>query len=128
MFDHDRLDAYRLSRQFNGRIHKLASKIPKGRSDLVHQLQRAGASISLNLAEGSGEYAPREKARFYRIARRSGTECAAVLDLLVDTELVREEEIAPARQLLEQIVAMLVKLIVAFERSRKEKGKGRGHV
>ena len=47
---------------------------------LADQLRRASTSISFNIAEGAGEYAPADKARFYRIARRSATESAAILD------------------------------------------------
>ena len=34
----------------------------------------------MNLAEGAGELSPSEKARFYRMALRSATECAAIID------------------------------------------------
>ncbi len=52
-----------------------------GRAYLSDQLQRAALSIALNIAEGAGEYAVDEKARFYRMAKRSATECAGVLDV-----------------------------------------------
>ena len=49
--------------------------IPRGRQYLSDQLQRAVLSISLNIAEGSCQYAIDEK-RFYRMAKRSATEWA----------------------------------------------------
>ncbi len=69
----------------------------------------------MNLAEGSGEYSPLEKARFYRIARRSATESAAGLDYLVDVELACEEEIEDLLNLLRRLVGMIVLLIRANE-------------
>jgi 23S rRNA-intervening sequence protein len=51
------------------------------RAYLTAQLQRAGTSIALNSAEGAGEFSPHEKSRFYRMAKRSGTETAAILDV-----------------------------------------------
>lgn len=35
----------------------------------------------ITIAEGAGEYARYEKHRFYRMAKRSATECAAILDI-----------------------------------------------
>ncbi|WP_372371584.1 four helix bundle protein [Candidatus Uabimicrobium sp. HlEnr_7] len=55
--------------------------LPKGHSHLSNQLQRVALSISLNIAEGAGEFSSAEKARFYRIARRSTTECASIIDI-----------------------------------------------
>ena len=61
---------------------QLADRFPRCRAYLSDQLRRAVASIPLTLAEGAGEFAPADKARFYRMARRSATETAAVLDVL----------------------------------------------
>jgi four helix bundle protein len=36
--------------------------------------------LEINIAEGAGEFAPEEQARFYRMARRSATESATILD------------------------------------------------
>ncbi len=73
-FDHERLDVYQVALQFVILAHKMVDKLPKGYSYLCNQLQRASLSISLNIAEGAGEFSSADKARFYRIARRSATE------------------------------------------------------
>ena len=54
-----------------------------GLRHLRDQYHRATTSICLNVAEGAGEFARNEKARFYRMALRSTTECSAILDILV---------------------------------------------
>ncbi len=87
---------------------------PQDRPDdaLADQLHRAGTSIPLNIAEGAGEFAKNEKARFYRIARRSATEAAAILDVLRRLQLSRSERLDQGRALLLRIVAMTTAMIL----------------
>jgi four helix bundle protein len=84
--------------------------LPSGRAALSDQLDRAAVSIAMNIAEGAGEFAAREKARFYRIARRSATECAAILDVARRLGVVGNEPVEAAKEQLRAIVAMLVAL------------------
>ncbi len=84
--------------------------LPRGRGYLADQLQRAATSIPLDVAEGAGEFGPAEKARFYRIARRSATECAAVLDVCRRLEITTEDRGCVGRELLVRVVSMLVRL------------------
>jgi four helix bundle protein len=79
-FTHDRLDVYRASTTFLTQADSVAANLPRGRAYVADQLRRAALSIALNVAEGAGELAAADKARFYRMARRSATECAAILD------------------------------------------------
>ncbi len=122
-FDHDRMPAYQLARELNAGCSKLLSKLGGGRGDLADQLRRAAASIPLNLAEGAGEFAPKEKARFYRMARRSGSECAAILDALVDSNQVTAAAAAPLRAKAASVVAMLVLLVKAMARAEARQGR-----
>lgn len=80
-FDHERLDVYAAALDFISLTHDIVARFPKGRSSLADQLERAATSIALNIAEGCGEYSPKEKSRFYRMALRSAAERAAVLDV-----------------------------------------------
>src|SRR5690606_36934984 len=84
--DHERLDGYHLARELARKCRTLLEQVPPGRADLVDQCRRTTMSVPLNIAEGAGEFAPKEKARFYRMARRSATETAAILDHMVDLE------------------------------------------
>src|SRR5687767_3446368 len=108
--DHERLDVYRVALEFVVVASEVAERMPKGRAYLADQLQRAATSIVLNIAEGAGEFAPAEKARFYRIARRSATESAAVLDVCRKLNLDDAKLHAAGREHLLRIVAMLVRL------------------
>ncbi len=47
--------------------------------------------------------------RFYRMARRSATETAAILDILDRRQAVAASVLAPALELLERVVAMLAR-------------------
>src|SRR3990172_8149091 len=64
------------------------------------QLQRAGTSVSLNIAEGAGEYSGSEKGRFYRMAKRSATECAGIFEICDRLELIEEGRYLKAGELL----------------------------
>lgn len=81
----------------------------------VDQLERSTVSIVLNIAEGAGEFAKREKARFYRIARRSATESAAALDVVGRLELAPMSNLEAAKAKLEEIVSMLIQLAKRLE-------------
>jgi four helix bundle protein len=72
-FDHERMEVYRLALGFVRAASAIRSSLAAGRGALADQLDRASISIPLNIAEGAGELARREKARFYRMARRSVT-------------------------------------------------------
>ncbi len=110
-FDHDKLDVYRAARAFIIVANDTVEQLPRGRGHLADQLQRASTSIPLNIAEGAGEFSRADKARFNRIARRSGTECAAILDVCSDLKVVSEERHAAGRELLLRITAMLVGMV-----------------
>lgn len=72
-FDHERLDVYRVSIDFVVCANDFVEGLPRGRAYLANQLQRAATSVPLNIAEGTGEFSGAEKARFYRMAKRSAT-------------------------------------------------------
>jgi four helix bundle protein len=111
-FEHERLDVYKAAIKFVAVVDELVELLPKGRGHLADQLERAATSILLNIAEGAGEFAGNEKARIYRIARRSATECAAILDICRARKLVPEARLDVGRDLLVRTVAMLTKMIL----------------
>lgn len=75
-FDHEKLDVYQIAIDWVSLAQDIAEALPgKGKGTLTDQLQRAASSIPLNIAEGAGEFSGAEKARFYRMAKRSVTEC-----------------------------------------------------
>jgi four helix bundle protein len=111
LFDHERLDVYQAAIEFVMLSDEILEELPRGRAYLVDQLQRASSSIILNIAEGAGEYARYEKHRFYRMAKRSATECAAILDIGQKLNLIEAKKLNNARDLLFRIVSMLIKMV-----------------
>lgn len=114
-FDHERLHVYQAARRFNRAIARLLDEIPRGHADSKDQLKRAAKSITRNLAEGSGKWTVKDKAHYYHIARGSATECAAVLDELVDYGLIDESRTAEPKEILGSVVAMLIGLLRSLE-------------
>jgi four helix bundle protein len=115
MFEHEKLQVYQFARELNREICRLTRICSKGSYDHIDQLVRCGSSIARNIAEGCGEWLPKEKAKFYRYSKRSAGEAVAALDILVDYQMLREADTAPAKELLAKIIPMLVKLIQLFE-------------
>src|SRR5204862_7877704 len=112
-FDHEKLDVYREAINFCGWVGEFLASI-SAKSAAKDQLDRASTCIPLNIAEGNGECAARDRARFFEMARGSAVECAACLDVLVVRELVKEEPLAAQKERLVRIVEMLVGLLRRF--------------
>jgi four helix bundle protein len=51
-----------------------------------------------------------EKIRFYRMAKRSATECASIFDICQRLQIITESYYLKGRELLIRIVAMLTKM------------------
>ena len=108
---HERLDAYKASIDFLAIADEVSGSLPKGRAYLADQLRRAATSIALNIAEGAGEFAVRDKARFYRMAA-IGEECAAVLDVCARLGLGgAAQRLATGKASVHRIVSMLTVLV-----------------
>ncbi len=105
-FDHEKWDVYRAALDFIVVIKNIVEKFPRGNAYLIDQLQRAATSVPLNIAEGAGEHASDEKARFYRMAKRSATECSSILDVCKQLQLVDEEQHARGWELLLRIAVI----------------------
>jgi len=103
----DRLDVYRAALDFAA----LASRVRVTPASLRDQIERASASIVLNLAEGVGRTSWPDQAHFFAIARGSALECAAVLDLLNARGVLAASTHREARHLLVRVVQMLSRLI-----------------
>lgn len=114
-FDYERLDVYGLALDFVVTADAIAQCASRGHGDLADQLRRASTSILLNLAEGAGEFAPKEKARFYRLAKRSATECAALVEVFHRLRLIDDEVHGGARTVLLRLVSMFVRLVQSTE-------------
>ncbi len=111
IFDHDRLDVYRLSIDYVASSFAVAKDLNGLHPHARDQWLRAAQSIPLNIAEGNGKRSLKDRSRFLDIARGSALECAAIQDVLVATERLDDERHRELKRSLKRIVSMLTRLI-----------------
>jgi four helix bundle protein len=111
-FDHERLEVYQVALDFFDLADEVVEQLRNrgGRAHLADQLARASLSIVNNIAEGAGKFSKGDKRRYYTTSVGSATESAAMLDVCLRRTLISEETHRRGKQLLDRIVAMLVKL------------------
>jgi len=109
-FDHEKLNVYQASLKFVTWATELISNV-QVKAAVKDQLGRASTSVPLNIAEGNGKFAIRDRCRYLDFARGSALECAACLDVLVAKQLTDTSTIAEGKQQLFEIVSMLMGLI-----------------
>src|SRR5438270_10260157 len=109
-FDHEKLNVYQASLEFITWTTELLAKL-NSKAAVKDQLDRASTSVPLNIAEGNGKFAIRDRCRFLDFARGSALECAACLDVLVAKKLSDEAAVRPGKEQLLEIVSMLMGLI-----------------
>ena len=87
---------------------KLTARFPPHEKyGLTAQLRRAAASVSANIAEGSGKGSVRDYRRHLGIARGSALETETLLTLAVRLEHVSRVAAAPTFSLINEISRML---------------------
>lgn len=120
IFDHEKLDVYRVAVEYFARMNRAARELSGVERLTRDQWVRAAQSVPLNIAEGNGKRSPKERARFFEIARGSALECAAIQDLLVIAEAIDESNHVEGKVELKRIVEMLTRLIQKSESVREE--------
>ncbi len=113
--DHEKLDVYQLSLDFVVLANDVIEGLPRGRGHLADQLARASTSVVLNLAEGAGKHSKPDKRRFCLTARGSATESAALLDVYLRLNLLKQEQPQAGKEMVVRIVSMLIKLAQSCE-------------
>ncbi len=126
MFDHEKLDIYRVSLEFAAWSYRLCKMLKGSDRHARDQILRASQSIPQNVAEGTGKRSGPDRRRFFEIARGSALECASILDILVACEALTEAEAAPGKGMLLRIVAMLSKMTAGDQVGEEACGYGAG--
>jgi four helix bundle protein len=111
VFDHERLDVYRLSIDYVASSFRVAESLNGSLRHARDQWLRAAQSIPLNIAEGNGKQSLKDKNWFFEIARGSALECAAIHDILFSFDAIDAETNHVGRSTSKRIVAMLTPLI-----------------
>jgi four helix bundle protein len=111
VFPFEKLEVYRQSLSFVGKIDELVSSL-KGKVSypILDQLTRATISIPLNIAEGNGRKYTKEKLQFLRVARGSIFESVAILQILISRHHISSENYESLYDDLEIQIKMLTNL------------------
>ncbi len=112
-FDHERLKVYQEALRFVVWVSPIVEELP-GKLAAKDQLDRASTSVVLNLAEGNGKRSHPDRCRYFDIARGSGVECAACLDVLVARNKIARAAADEGKAILLQVVSMTAGLIARF--------------
>ncbi len=123
--DHEKLQVYQRSLSFISWAEPLLDRLPRSLS-VRDQLDRASTSVPLNIAEGNGKFTSADRCRFFDIARGSALESSACLDVGVAKGKAAAGDVEMGKDLLVEIVSMLVGLIRANSEDRlfEEPGSG----
>jgi four helix bundle protein len=115
IFDHDRLDVYRLAVDYTAESFRVAQGLSGLHRHARDQWLRAAQSIPLNIAEGNGKRSPNDRARYFEIARGSALECAAIQDVLVASGGLNVESSRAMKRKLHRIVSMLTRMAMKLD-------------
>ncbi|HEY2142767.1 MAG TPA: four helix bundle protein [Candidatus Udaeobacter sp.] len=109
-FDHEKLNVYQVSLEFITWTTELLSRLDS-KAAVKDQLDRASTNVPLNIAEGNGKFAIRDRCWFLDFARGSALEWTACLDVLVAKRLSSPGAVILGKERLFEIVSMLMGLI-----------------
>ena len=110
MFNHQKLKCYQLALDVAKRVPTLTEKWPSGSGYLTDQLRRAASSVVLNISEGNGRRSPKDRKRFFDIARASSAEVASIFDIAEAYDFIDKDMYLTLQDKLLQIFKMLYKL------------------
>lgn len=114
-FEHRKLKVYDRSLDLIVEIIKACREVAPGWSELLDQIKRAATSIVLNIAEGAGEFSPKEKARFYRMSVRSTAEVSAAFDVLERVGALKAGRTTNIQNELHEVASMVTGLCKTAE-------------
>lgn len=100
---HKKLDVWKLSVQVTTEIYALYG--------LTSQLRRAAVSVPSNIAEGASRKSPKERRRFYEIARSSLVEIDTQLEIAKNLNYISTAQLEEIEDKIEHTFAMLSNLI-----------------
>ena len=108
IFSFEKLKVWQKARELSKIIYKTTKFFPEDeRFGLISQMRRCSASISSNIAEGTGRHSSKDKARFTEIAYGSALELLNQSILSNDLEFLSDDNYKEIRNYLTEITAML---------------------
>ena len=110
MLNHKKLKCYEMALYVARSVPSITRSWPRGTGYLIDQLRRAVSSIVLNIAEGNGRNQPKERMRFFAIARASAAESSSIMDIAEALKYIDNRTYEEIQDKLLQIVKILYKL------------------
>ncbi|MBL7692184.1 MAG: four helix bundle protein [Flavipsychrobacter sp.] len=111
----ENLEVYKKAFSINQKIYRFLKHNTTIVRYMRDQLGRASLSIQLNIAEGSGRFAKKDRRNFFVMARSSALECASIIEFLVAEEEMPTEFHLELRNGFEEISKMLFTMIKNLE-------------
>lgn len=97
-------------------IYKLALELPENEKyGLIPQIKRSAISIPSNIAEGYGRNYRKDYSRFLQIARGSLFENQTQLEIAVNLDFIKVEDLEDIKELSIEVEKMLNSLIKKLE-------------
>jgi four helix bundle protein len=110
MYNFEKLDVWKTSKQLAVYIYQLIEKFPQEEKfALCDQLRRACISIPSNIAEGSGRISVREKVHFISIAYGSLMEVYCQLQIAEELRYIHDEDIKGIYNLINKTSLLMTK-------------------
>ena len=120
IYSFEKLEVYQLARKYKIDIKLTSRLFPKEeRFELISQINRSSASISANLAEGSGRASNFDQAHFTNMSYATGLETIDHLNTALDMEYIDENKYTALRIKLDSIVNKL-NALYKFQINNKE--------
>ncbi|WP_396186337.1 four helix bundle protein [Flavobacterium sp.] len=120
IYSFEKLEVYQLARKYKIDIKLTSRLFPKEeRFELISQINRSSASISSNLAEGSGRASNFDQAHFTNMSYATGLETIDHLNTALDMEYIDENKYTALRIKLDSILNKL-NALYKFQINNKE--------
>ncbi len=118
-FAFEGLEVWQKSVEYATEVIRIIETIetPRRHYRLIEQLEGAGTSVALNIAEGKGRFSKKEFVQFLYIARGSLYETVTLLIIFQKNSWIREEQLKRLKQFADQINKMLSSLISSIRKS-----------
>ena len=98
-YSFEKLEVYKLAREYRRKIYRLTYKLPKEEQyNLIIQMRKAAVSLTNNIAEGHGRYHYQENIQFLRQSRGSLEELLDDLNVCIDENYVDKDYIEGLKQ------------------------------
>jgi len=104
---YDNTKIYRRAIELVALSHRIINELPVGYGFLADQLKRAACSVPLNFAEGYAKGTRKEQRRFFRIARGSACEVAAIFDVAHTMGVIRDHDHEYGKDVCDHLARML---------------------